>query len=633
VASVRVSVDDSRLTVWCDKAPRMLEGQFRILFANVLGFEVDEVEQRYFRPTGADVPRELKDLLSYLEESGVSAQLDDSVVALVKGYESSERLLHDARRSGERLKQSPPKSIDVPGFKRLLKPYQVPATAHMAGVTNAANFSVPGSGKTTIALAAFALLRSEAALELMLVVCPRAAFQTWEDESKDCMVTAPAVVRITGSKLERVARYEAALTADIVVITYQMIANDMDEVAVLLRRRATMIVLDESHYVKRIDGGKWANTLLNLAPLARRRIILTGTPVPNGLEDLWSQIAFLWPDPTPLGSRDQYRYFLGTQGERATEQVQETLRPLFWRIKKSDLALPKPQFHRIPIPMERYQAGIYSALAAKVLAEVIPNTEERKKLREWRRARMTRLLQAATNPSLLTEYSHEFRVPPLDAAGLSIEQIVEKYSEYETPAKLDYALELVQGLMKKGHKVLLWTSFVHNIKTLERSLKAFSPRIVFGDIPRDEAEDEVFNRELMIHQFKTSDSYPLLIGNPAACAESISLHKICKHAIYVDRTFNGAHYFQSLDRIHRIGLSKSDKVHYYILQAKDTIDTVIDARLEEKKARMLRILEDDFQELELESPQEEFSEQAEEERDFEALIEHLKAQRETRLKA
>jgi SNF2 family DNA or RNA helicase len=112
----------------------------------------------------------------------------------------------------------------------------------------------------------------------------------------------------------------------------------------------------------------------------------------------------------------------------------------------------------------------------------------------------------------------------------------------------------------------------------------------------------------------------------------VSLHRICKHAIYLDRTFNGAHYLQSLDRIHRIGLGKRDRVHYYVLQAKHTIDLVIDARLEEKKDRMLRILEDDdFRELALESPQEDFSEESEEERDFAALIAHLKAQREKRV--
>jgi len=108
-------------------------------------------------------------------------------------------------------------------------------------------------------------------------------------------------------------------------------------------------------------------------------------------------------------------------------------------------------------------------------------------------------------------------------------------------------------------------------------------------VPKDENEDLEFNREKMIHDFRTTSKYPILIANPSACAESVSLHKVCFHAIYVDRTFNGAHYMQSLDRIHRVGLGARDKVYYYILQSEETIDEVMDERLNEKQARMFEI--------------------------------------------
>ena len=91
-----------------------------------------------------------------------------------------------------------------------------------------------------------------------------------------------------------------------------------------------------------------------------------------------------------------------------------------------------------------------------------------------------------------------------------------------------------------------------------------------------------------LKEFKISKEPNVLIANPAACAESISLHKVCHHAIYLDRTFNCGQYLQSLDRIHRIGLSKDEKVFYHILQAENSIDETIHRRLNEKEKNMLK---------------------------------------------
>ena len=147
----------------------------------------------------------------------------------------------------------------------------------------------------------------------------------------------------------------------------------------------------------------------------------------------------------------------------------------------------------------------------------------------------------------------------------------------------------------------------------------------YGGIPKDETEDAEFNREKIINDFKYSADQKILIANPSACAESVSLHKACHHAIYFDRTFNGAHYMQSLDRIHRVGLKADDKIHYYILQMKDSIDEVIDARLNDKQRRMLALLDDDFNVLNLDMDADEFSESDEEDADFAALLESLAA--------
>lgn len=238
---------------------------------------------------------------------------------------------------------------------------------------------------------------------------------------------------------------------------------------------------------------------------------------------------------------------------------------------------------------------------------------------------MIRLLQVASNPSLLTKDSIEFQIPPIDATGLSIDTLINRYSEFETPPKIEAVIKLVKKLIDRKKKVLIWSTFIHNIKTLQHLLQKYKPRIVYGDIPKDSFESEEYNREKMIHEFKTSSTFNLLIANPAACAESISLHKTCHHAIYLDRSFNGTHYMQSLDRIHRIGLDPTAQVHYYFFQSKNSLDEIIDERLNEKHKRMLKLLDDEFAILNLESSEDEFNEVSEEEEDFNSVINQLKA--------
>ena len=496
--------------------------------------------------------------------------------------------------------------------------------AHAIATKNAANFSVPGSGKTTVVLSAFAILRARKEIERVVVIGPRSSFVPWEEEFYACFLRKPRAVRISGSRTSRAKLFRLADAKELVLLTYQMASNDRESLVSLLQRAPTLLGLDESHNIKRLEGGTWATALIDVGARASRKMIPTGTPAPNSAADLWSQMTFLWPNPPVLGSRDQFKYRVEREDSRLLRPLHAELSPLYWRTRKADLNLPRARFERIRLKLRPYQRAIYTVLAAKVLSELVKAPVERTRLRMWRKARMVRLLQAASNPALLTKDSTEFQVPPLSAAGLSVDQLIQNYHKYETPVKVDFAVRLARQLIRKHKKVLIWTAFVHNIRTLERALSDLHPRLVYGDVPKDENENLEFNRERMIHEFRTSQKYPVLIANPSACAESVSLHKVCSHAIYLDRTFNGAHYMQSLDRIHRVGMNPRDKVHYYLLQSEETIDEVIDQRLEEKQGRMVKLLDEDFSILNLEYGAGDFSEEAEEEGDYSALLDHLK---------
>ena len=618
--AARVLLEEHSLTVELTRESPLLSGVHRIYFLNVLGFEASKDPLGYVITSHPSAPSLLLNVVDYLREQEVKAKFNERAQKTIGQLNSASSDLSQGREAGRTIKSVPPKSVEVPTLKRPLKPYQVPAVAHAIAVKNAANFSVPGSGKTAIVLSVFAVLRARREVTKIIVIGPRSSFQPWEDEFRVCFSRKPRRVRISGTKPSRARLFREAESSELVLMTYHMANNDREKLSLLLQQHKCLLVLDESHNIKRFEGGTWAPALIDIGVYAQRRIILSGTPAPNAISDLWSQMTFLWPNPPILGTKEQFKARMDHEG---IDQVREQLFPFYWRIRKHDLHLPKPRFRRVRLRMRPYQLAIYRVLAAKVLSEVVKAPTERARLRVWRTARMVRLLQAASNPALLTQYSEEFQVPPLSAAGLPVDELIQRYPQYETPVKVDFAVKLTRDLIRKRLKVLIWTSFVHNIRTLERALRDFNPRIVYGDVPKDEEEDLEFNREKMIGEFRTSPKYPVLIANPSACAESVSLHRVCTHAIYLDRTFNAAHYMQSLDRIHRVGMNPGDKVQYYLLQSQDTIDEVIDERLTEKEVRMRRLLDDDISVMSLDYGEGEFSEESEEDQDFSALIRQL----------
>lgn len=105
-------------------------------------------------------------------------------------------------------------------------------------------------------------------------------------------------------------------------------------------------------------------------------------------------------------------------------------------------------------------------------------------------------------------------------------------------------------------------------------------------------ESEIDTREWRIRRFHEDQKCKVLVANPAACGEGISLHKVCHYALYLDRTFNAAHYLQSVDRIHRLGLPQNIDTEIEILEAYDTIDFIVDNRLKAKIQSMGEVLDD-----------------------------------------
>ena len=488
------------------------------------------------------------------------------------------------------------------GIHRSLLPHQKKAVTHALSIKNAANFSVPGSGKTTSALAAFAISRQKKLIDRLLVIGPASSFVPWEDEFEETFGRSPSVVRLIGSSHERRNLLLNLEGVDLILCTYQMAYRERENLISALGKARYFLILDESHHAKNINLGPWARTVLDLAPYAERRMILTGTPAPRSLLDLWSQFTFLWPSESLLGNRIQFEQRLASSSG-SVERLKRELKPFFVRTKKSDLGLPKPMSLLTKIPYRTIpprQRVIIRLLEQQTLLEAKElrlSQPDLSILRRWRRARTLRLLQAASNPTLLSgvlidtgEFGGSFDKDPTLAA------LLRDYFKHEMPAKITFVVDKVRELTTQGNKVVVWATFVENILLLERLLQDLNPLKIYGDIPAyNEDDDPDFeNRERNIADFKARDDRPILIANPAACSESISLHMVCHHAVYLERTFNCGQFLQSMDRIHRVGMPRRVHPHYHIPLLACAIEQLVDKRLRKRQQVLYRLLDDDM---------------------------------------
>lgn len=188
---------------------------------------------------------------------------------------------------------------------------------------------------------------------------------------------------------------------------------------------------------------------------------------------------------------------------------------------------------------------------------------------------------SSSNPSLLISSS-------LVGHSLLTEVISEGIS-----AKLEFACSLTRKWVETGHKVVIWSTFVSTVEHLAGLLADVGAHFIHGGVDTSEDPDAYDTREAKIREFNAPDSgCRVLVANPAACSEGISLHHVCHRAIYVDRNYNAAHYLQSEDRIHRIGLSPNIETYIPILVSPGTIDESVNRRLQAKVNTMSTILDD-----------------------------------------
>jgi SNF2 family DNA or RNA helicase len=263
------------------------------------------------------------------------------------------------------------------------------------------------------------------------------------------------------------------------------------------------------------------------------------------------------------------------------------------------------------IPLNEPQKNLYDLIRSEELRQISGiGNNERKLYRQLGKSYM-RLLQVVSNPSLLLKTVYSFP----DALREAI--------EFGDSNKIKYTAIKARQLAKQGKKVLIWSGFVENVESLTQILSDLGARCIHGGVEAGSDEEEN-TRERIVKDFHDNRNMFVLVANPAACSEGISLHTVCHHAIYLDRNYNAAQFLQSMDRIHRLGLPKGTETTIEIVHSPNSIDDLVDSRLTDKILRMSEVLDDES--LRIEPVTVELDEEGFDEEDAKQLLKHLKSQ-------
>lgn len=514
-------------------------------------------------------------------------------------------------------------------LKITLKDYQYKSSFLLVNAKSGFDFSVPGSGKTIITYATYAYLKDEKEINNILIIGPKNAYNAWFEEYITCFGIEPDFENLSDENIKVAQNYfNSSINnhKEVTFINIEKIRNLRNELINYLNTSSCMLVIDEGHKVKNPNASS-TKVVMDLAKYSNHKIILTGTPMPNGYEDLFSLTYIINPfkQILPFNYSQLRKFTVGGAKDSDEEIIMKSLYPYYSRVSKKFLInrgeLLPPKYNINYSEMGTDQRYLYDFLDG-LLADY-KNKWELEFERILMKAILIRKMQVSSNPKLIRKslissfdelradlvYSEETdeitnemleeikrklaladEIINKDLNNSIVGAIVKKYINDEALVNKNVlAVELTNKLVNDNKKVILWDTFVENMDTLKSMLKTkygIEAGIINGTVVGEE-------RQNVINSFRYS-SLMVLIASPATLAESISLHKCCQNAIYVNRNFNAAQFIQSKDRIHRINMPDGLTANYSFLLNRDSVDEGISERLELKESRMLRILDSDY---------------------------------------
>jgi len=458
-------------------------------------------------------------------------------------YPDAERYINEVMHSikmDKLVSEMRKKKKTHPLRKTLLKtellPYQLDGIAFAAGAGRAVLADDMGLGKTIQAIGVSELLFRECSIRRVLVVCPTSLKSQWRNEiHRFCDKSVELVI---GSALERQEQYTNS--AFFTVCNYEQVLRDIQYIE---RNQWDLIILDEGQRIKNWES-KTSQTIKALrSPYA---LVLSGTPLENRLEELYSVIEFI--DDRRLGPDFRFQHshklvdiYGKPVGYRNLEKLRKTIKPLLLRRTRSEVMrqLPSRTIDTIRITPTEEQLDINNA-QMKIVANIV----SKQHLREVDLLRMQKALLAArmaADSTYLNTKSHP------------------SYS-----SKLERLTELLPRLVKeKGRKTIVfseWTTMLDLIEPILKKSKISFVRLD-GSVPQKK-------RQAIVSSFNTDENVRFFLTTNAG-STGLNL-QAANTIVNVDLPWNPAILEQRIARAHRMGQEKP--VYVYLLVTENTLE-------------------------------------------------------------
>ena len=545
--------------------------------------------------------------LVYLDFQKIDSQLRNKLPSMGISYKSSQRLndfiikrdMHIKKRAslGIELKTDASnltqrymdyKRVVDEGMTRTLREKQMQDSFFMYAMKKSGNFSVPGSGKTSSALGVYCYLKTKNLVDRIVMIGPKNAFGSWMDEFEICFTDKENLkcfnVQDGQYHSAKERKYGLAFESagcNLFLFNYESIRTFENEISQLVSDR-TLLVFDEVHKVKRVDG-IYATAAVNIASKANHIIAMTGTPIPNSYLDLYNLLHILY--------NDEYREFFGFETyslknptASEIEIINDKIQPFFCRTTKKELQVPDAN--------DDQTLDVFATEQEQEIFNIICKKYANNKL-----ALFVRTLQLESNPKMLLQKLdlREFSsildiaddIDKIDYIDLAMD-IKELVDAVDITSKKQACIDKTIQLVSQGKKVIIWCIFRDSIRNLESMLNShgINAKSIYGEVALND-------RIKLMNDYK-SGKFEVLITNPHTLAESVSLHTVCHDAIYYEYSYNLVHLLQSKDRIHRLGLPDNQYTQYYFLQSvfdnrgeSFSMDSKVYERLKEKEKTML----------------------------------------------
>ena len=399
-----------------------------------------------------------------------------------------------------------------------------------------------GLGKTLQALALIQKAKEEDGEKPVLVVCPTSVVFNWESEIQKF---APTLSCLKLSGVERKNFFEKIPEHDVVITSYALIRRDIEE---LQKYEFRYIILDESQNIKNAMS-QTAQSVKQLK--AEHKLALSGTPIENRLEELWSVFDFLMPGFLFNVAEFNYRYvnpIMERQDKTVEKRLKLQIYPFILRRMKRDVAKDLPDkveniaYCELTPEQKDFYLDVLDSTKEELFKSIEQNGLEKSRLSIF--SALLRLRQICCHPRL---YDKE------NVKGMI------------TSGKFEHLKGMLEQIISEGHRILLFSQFVDMLDIIKDWLER-------SGIPYEYLTGKTKDRQGAVERFNSSTSIPIFLISLKAGGTGLNLTG-ADYVIHYDPWWNPAVEDQATDSAYRIGQTK--KVFVYRLITKNTVEEKI----------------------------------------------------------